>query len=142
VIDAAMYRDSLAPGLLIPCAENWPSWDAAVVLCTEEDEERVIHIILLQTMVKEDHKIYAKGLNQVRDAIPAKWKPGDGLDIRYHYVLVLLVDDGPPDQIPKRKHVLRSSTNPREDPSWGPYNLRQYVMLVRTKELYHPLSQD
>jgi hypothetical protein len=141
VIDAAMDTDSLAPRLLIPCAENWPSWDAAVVLYTEEDDEGVIHIIFLQTMVEEDHKIYAEGLNQIRYAILTKWKLDGELDIRYHYVLVLLVDDGALDQIPKRKHVLRSSADPREDPSWGPY-LRQYVMFVRTKELYHPLSQD
>jgi hypothetical protein len=143
VIDAAMDKDSPAPRLLIPCAENWPSWDAAVVLYTEEEEKRVVHIIFLQTTVKEeDHEIYAKGLNQVRDAIPAKWKFDDGLDIHYHHVLVLLVDDGALDRIPKRKHVLRSWTDPRKDPSWGPYNLRQYVMFVRTKELYRPLSQD
>jgi hypothetical protein len=138
VIDAAMYKDSQPIRLLIPCAKNWPSWDATVVLYAEEEEKRVVHIIFLQMTVREDHEIHSKGLNLVRDAIPAKGKLGDGLEIHYHYVLVLLVDDGSP----KWRHVLLSSKDPRKDPSWSRDDLRQYVMFVHKKELYKTFSQD
>jgi hypothetical protein len=142
VIDGAMDKDSPPLRFLIPCAENWPSWDAAIVLYADEEEKRVVHVIFLQTTITEDHEIYAQGLNQVRDATPAKWKLGDGLDIHYHYVLVLLVEDRALDQIPKRRDVLLSSKEPRKDPSWSSDDLRQYVMFVRMKDLRRPLSQD
>ena len=147
VIDAAMDKDS-PPIRLISCAKNWASWDTAVVLYAEEEGKRAVHIIFLQTTIRRhyghEHEIYAKGLNQVRDAIPAKWKTGDGLDIHYHYVLVLLVHDKAIVRTPKWRPVLLSSKERKEDPSWSPDDLRQYVMFLRAnmKELFKPLWQD
>jgi hypothetical protein len=142
VIDAAMDKDSSLFCLLIPVAKNWPTWDAAVVLHAEEEGKRAVHVIFLQTTVDPDHKIYAKGLNLVRDAIPVNWKLGDGLDIYYHYVLALLVDDSTTLQIPRWRHVLLSSNGKKKDPSWSPDNLSQYAMFMHEKELFKPLSQD
>jgi hypothetical protein len=138
VIDAAIDKDSPPFRLLIPVAKNWPSWDAAVVLYTEEEGKRAVHVIFLQTTIDPDHKIYAKGLNLVRDAIPVNWKLGDGLDIYYHYVLVLLVDDSATLQIPPWRHVLLSSKEKRKDPSWSPDNLSQYAMFIHKDELFKP----
>jgi len=142
VIDAVMDKDSPP----IRLAKNWASWDAAAVLYVEEEGRRAVHIILLETTIRRDrlmegHEIYAKGLNQVRDAIPAKWKHGDELDIHYHYVLVLLVSDNAYWYIPKRRRVLLSSKERKEDPSWSPDDLRQYVMFVPMKVLFKPLIQ-
>jgi len=60
---------------------------------SEEEEKRAVHVIFLQTTIQPDDEICAKGLNQVRNAILAKWKRGEELDYHYHYVLVLLTDD-------------------------------------------------
>jgi hypothetical protein len=109
VMDAVMDRDSPPIRFLIPCAQNWASWDAAVILYAEEEGKRVVHVIFLQTTLKPDHKIYARGLNQLRDTISAKWTCSEGLEVRYHYVLVLLMKDGSLAQIPKWRHVLLSS---------------------------------
>jgi hypothetical protein len=140
VIDATMDKDSPPFRLLIPAAKNWPSWDAAVVLHVEEEGKRVVHIIFLQTTIDPNHEIYAKGLNLVRDAIPVNWELGDRL--YYHYVFVLLVDDGATLHIPQWRQVLLSSKEKRKDPSWSPDNLSQYAMFIHEKELFKPLSQD
>jgi len=142
VVDAAMDRDSPPVRFLIPCAQNWASWDAAVILYAEEEGKRAVHIIFLQTTIRPDHDIYAKGLNELRDAIPAEWKCGEGPDVHYHYVLVLLVEDGSLAQILKWRHVLVSSKGREKDPEWRRDNLRQYVMFVPMKELLKPFSQD
>jgi len=140
VMDAAMDRDSHPIHFLIPCAQNWVSWDAAVIIRAEEMGKGAVHVIFLQTTLSIDHEIKAKGLNQLRDAISAKWTCGEGLDVHYHYVLVLLVEDGSLDQVPKWRDVLLSSKE--KDPDWRRDNLRQYIMFVSAKELLTPLSQD
>jgi hypothetical protein len=89
-----------------------------------------------------DHDILAKGLNQLRDAISAKWTCGEGLDVHYHYVIVLLVKDGALDHVPKWRDVLLSSKGGKKDPDWRRDNVRQYIMFVPAKELLTPLSQD
>ena len=99
-----------------------------------------VHVIFLQTTLSRDHKIKAKGLDQLRDVISAKWTCGEGLDVHYHYVLVLLVEDGSQDHVPKWRDVLLSSGG--KDPDWNRKNLRQYIMFVSAKELLTPLSQD
>jgi len=142
VIDAAMGKDSPPIRFLIPCAQNWASWDAAVILYSEEEGKRAVHVVFLQTTIQPDHEIYAKGLNQVRDPILAKWKRGDGLDVHYHYVLVLLTYEEEMWQIPKWRHILLSSKERKRDPSWRPDNLRQYAMFVPMKELFKPLSKN
>ena len=141
VIAAAMDNDSPLVRFLTPCAQNWATWDAAVIRYAEENGKRAVHVIFLQTTINREHEIYAKGLNQVRDAVPAEWKCGTEVDIYYHYVLVLLVKDGSREQIPKWRHVLLSSKQREKDLSWHPDNLRQYIMFVRMKELFKPLSQ-
>jgi len=138
VIDAAIGKDSPPIRFLIPCAQNWASWDAAVILYSEKEGKRAVHVIFLQTTIQPDHEIYTRGLNQVRDPILAKWKRGDGLDVHYHYVLVLLTYEEEMWQIPKWRHVLLSSKERKRDPSWRPDNLRQYVMFVPMKELFKP----
>ena len=70
VIDAAMDKESPPIRFLIPCGQNWASWDTAVVVCTGEGK-RAAHVILLQMSINLEQEIYSKGLNQVRDAIPA-----------------------------------------------------------------------
>jgi hypothetical protein len=142
VMDAVVDRDSPPIYFLIPCAQDWVNWGAAVVLSVEEEGKRAVHVIFFETTMKSDQDIYAKGLNQLRDAVPANWKLGDGLDIHYHYVLVLPGDDEAALYMPKWRHVLLSSKGQRTDPSWSPDNLRQYVMFVRTKELRKPQWQD
>src|SRR5436305_11808986 len=141
VIAAAMDNDSPPVRFLTPCAQNWATWDAAVIRYAEENGKRAVHVIFLQTTINREHEIYAKGLNQVRDAVPAEWKCGTEVDIYYHYVLVLLVKDGSREQIPKWRHVLLSSKQREKELSCHPDNLRQYIMCVRMKELFKPLSQ-
>jgi hypothetical protein len=75
-------------------------------------------------------------------SISAEWTCGEGLDVHYHYVLVLLVKDGSLDQVPKWRDVLLSSKGEKKDPDWRRDNLRQYIMFVSAKELLTPLSQD
>ena len=86
VIDSPPIR------FIIPCLENWASQDAATILYAEKEGKRAVHIIFLQLTLNQDYKIYAKGLNQVRDAIPEKWKSGEGegVAVHYYYILVLL----------------------------------------------------
>jgi hypothetical protein len=129
VIAAAMDNDSPLVRFLTPCAQNW---DAAVIRYAEGNGKRAVHVIFLQTTINREHEIYAKGLDQVRDAVPEDID----VDIYYHYVLVLLVKDGSREQIPKWRHVLLSSTQRTEDVSWRPDNLRQYIMFVPMKELF------
>ena len=136
-----MDKDSPPIHFLIPCAQNWASWDAAVIIRAEEIGKGAVHVIFLQTTLSLDHEIQAKGLNQLRDAISAEQTCGKGLDVHYHYVLVLGVRDGSVDQVPKWRNVLLSSKGGK-DPSWHQDNLRQYIMFVPMKELYTPLSQD
>jgi hypothetical protein len=132
-----VIEDSLPIRFIIPCSENWASWDAAVILYSEKEDKRVVHIVFLQLTLNQDHEIYAKGLNQVRDAIPEKWKSGEGegVDVHYHYVLVLLTQDETVLQIPKWRSVLLNSKGRKKDPSWGPEKLRQSVMFVPLSEL-------
>jgi hypothetical protein len=139
-IAAAMDNDSPLVRFLTPCAQNWATWDAAVIRYAEGNGKRAVHVIFLQTTINREHEIYAKGLNQVRDAVPVDM---DG-DIYYHHVLVLLVNDGSREQIPKWRHVLLSSTQRQKDVSWRLDNLRQYIMFVPMKELFKPIfvSQD
>jgi hypothetical protein len=142
VIAAATDNDSPLIRFLTPCAQNWATWDAAVIQYAEENGKRAVHVILLQTTVNQEHEIYAKGLNQVRDVVPEEWKCDRKVDVYYHYVLVLLVKYGSREQIPKWRHVLLDSKERKKDPSWRRNNLRQYAMFVRMKELFRPLSQD
>jgi hypothetical protein len=136
VIDAVMDRNSPSIRFLIPCAQNWASWDAALFLRPEK-EKREVHIVFLQTTIRPGHEIYAKGLNQVRDAIPK------GLSVHYHYVLVLLTyDDESAPRIPKWRHVLLDSNEQKGDTLGPRANLRQYIMYVPMKELLKPSSKD
>jgi len=135
-INGVMNKDSLPIRFLIPCAQNWATWDAALFLLTEKRKMREVHIVFLQTTIQTDHDIYAKGLNQVKDAIPK------GLSVHYHYVLVLLTHDESTSHIPKWRHVLLDSKGRKKDTSWRRDNLRQYVMFVPMKELFKPPSKD
>jgi hypothetical protein len=139
VIVGAMDNDSPPIHFLTPCAQNWLIWDAAVIRYAEENGKKAVHVIFLQTTVDPNHDILAKGLNYVRDAIPAD---GTGPDVYYHYVLVLLVEDELPEQIPKWRDVLVNSKQRQKDPSWRPYNLRQYIMFIRMKGLFKQLLED
>jgi hypothetical protein len=141
VMDAAMDRDSPPIHFLIPCAQNWAGWDAAVIMRDKEIGKEAVHVIFLQATLSINHEIHAKGLNQLRDAISTEWTCGEGLEVHYHYVLVLLVEHRSLDQVPKWRDVLLSS-NGKKDPDWRRDNLRQYVMVVSAKELLTPLSQD
>jgi hypothetical protein len=139
VIEAAMDKESPPIRFIIPCAENWASWDAAVIVYSRE--ERAIHVVFLQLTTDPEHEIYAKGLNQVRDVFPTRWKRDKGLNVYYHYVLVLLIQDEESAQIPKWKHVLVNSKDRKKDTAWHPNNLWQYVMFVPMKELFKPPSE-
>jgi hypothetical protein len=147
VIEAAIDKDSPPIRFIIPCAQNWASWDAAVVYSEEEveeeeEKERAIHVIFLQLTTYSEHEIYAKGLNQVRDVLPEQWKRDKGFDVYYHYVLVLLIQDEDRSQIPTWKRVLNNSKDRKKDETWHPDNLQQYVMFVPMEELFKPLSKD
>jgi hypothetical protein len=141
-IAAATDNDSPLFRFLTPCAQNQATWDAAVIQYANENGKRAVHVILLQTTVNQDHEIFAKGLNQVRDVVPTEWKCDRRVDVYYHYVLVLLVEDGSLEQIPKWRHVLTNSKEREKDPSWRQNDLRQYIMFVHPKKLFRPLSQD
>jgi hypothetical protein len=130
--------DNGAPSIhfLYPCARDWATWDAAIIRYAEKNGKRAVHVIFLQATADLDHRIYAKGLNQVRDAIPAEWKYDRGLDVYYHYVLVLFVGERSNRLIPNWRPVSVSSTERKKDPSWGSDDLKQYVMFVAKKELF------
>jgi hypothetical protein len=132
-IEAVMDRDSPPICFLISPAEDWATWDAALFLRFREEEKREVHIVFLQTTIQLDHKIHAKGLNRVRDAIPQNGKGGEGFSVYFHYVLVLLIKDEPT-QIPEWRHVLLNSKEQKEDSSWRRDNLRQYIMYVPMKD--------
>jgi hypothetical protein len=137
IMDTVTDKASPHIHFLIPSAQNWPGWDAALVLHRKEGKKRVVHVIFLQTTLAPDHVIYAKGLNRVRDACPG------GLEVHYHYVLVLLTQDKAAMQIPKWRDVSVSSKEPKKkDKSWHPRNLREYVMFVHMKELCKSPSQQ
>ena len=135
VVDAAINGDSPHVRFIIPCAQNWASWDAAVILYSEKEGKRGVHVIFLQMTTYPGREIYTKGLNQVRDPILAKWKSGEGLEVHYHYVLVLLTRDGAYSRTPEDRPVLLSSKERKVDQSWRPDNLRKYVMFVPMSEL-------
>jgi hypothetical protein len=139
VIEAAMDKGSPPIRFIIPCAQNWASWDAAVIVYSKE--KRVIHVVFLQLTTDPEHEIYAKGLNQVRDVLPTRWKRDKRLYVYYHYVLVLLIQDEERSQIPRWKHVLINSKDRKKDMAWHPNNLWQYVMFVPMKELFKPPSE-
>ena len=142
VMDAVMDKDSPPIRFVIPCAQNWATWDAALFLRSEKEEKRELHIVFLQTIIRPDHGIYAKGLNLVRDAIPKNGKGGEGFSVHYHYVLVLMTCNEPISRIPKWRHVLLDSNEQKKDTSWRRDNLRQYIMYVPLKELLQPSSKD
>jgi hypothetical protein len=135
IVDATMNGDSPHVRFIIPCAQNWASWDAAVVLYSEKEGKRALHVVFLQNTTDPDHEILTKGLDQVRDPILAKWKSGEGLEVFYHYVLVLLIQGESYSKIPKDKPVLLSSKERKKDPSWCLDTLKQYVMFIPLKEL-------
>jgi hypothetical protein len=137
VIAGAMDNDSPPIRFLTPCAQNWPTWDAAVIRYKEEYGKKTVHFVFLQTTVDPKHDILSKGLNYVRDAIPPY---GTEPQVYCHYVLVLLVDDESPVQIPKWREVLVDSKQREKDASWRPYNLKQYIMFIRKKELFKLLE--
>src|SRR5271163_749744 len=88
VIVAAMDNDPPPIRFLTPEAKNWATWDAALIRYAEENGTRVVHMCFFQTTTDPQHDILAKGLSQVRDAIPAEYK--SVLKVYYHYILVLL----------------------------------------------------
>ena len=139
-MEAVVGKGASQIHLLIPCAENWATWDAAIFLYSETGEKRVVHFILLQTTTQASHSIYARGLDMVRDVIPEKWKD-EGIDVQFHYILVLLTGDGSLIQIPKWRPVLFSSVDERIDRWWSRTRLRQYVMFVPLEVLASPLSK-
>lgn len=132
VMKMVVRKDNPPICFLIPCAKNWASWDAALFLRLEDEEKREeIHIVFLQITIQPDHKIYTKGLNQVRDVIPRE------LSVHYHYVLVLLINDDAVEDIhvPKWRHVLLNSNEKTKDASWRYDNLKQYIMCIPMTEL-------
>ena len=139
VIAGAMDNDSPPIRFLTPYAQNWPTWDAAVIRYAEEYGKKAVHVIFLQTTVDPNHDILAKRLDYVRYAIPAY---GTEPEVFYHYVLVLLVEDESPVQIPKWRDVLVDSKQRQKDASWRPYNLRQYIMFIRMKGQFKQLLED
>jgi len=124
---------------VIPQHENWASWDAAVFLRTNVTKPKKkrgrkgksgvqkteVDIVFLQLTTQEDHKIVAKGLNEVRDVMP----DNESLTIRYHFVIVQLIESKPESQIPKWRRVLVKNGG-EADETWDEKNLRQYIMYV------------
>lgn len=115
-----------------------PAWDAALVIGKRQESEVDIHIVFLQLTVDPNHSMYAKGFNQIRDAIP------EGPRIHYHYVLVLLTDDADMEvlKIPVWRPVLKSSKDRKPDESWNKDNLEEYVMFVPMTELGKWLAKE
>ena len=128
-IDRVMNEDFAPICFLIPLPKNWARWDAALFLRSRTAGNSELHVVFLQLTLHEDHDIVAKGLNQVKAAVPRRLK------VHYHYVLVLLIEDEPKSQIPKWKHVLQDSKGRKKDNSWNQDNLKQYVMYVPVEEL-------
>jgi hypothetical protein len=128
-INGVMDENSPPIRFLIPLAQNWASWDAALLLRSGTKKKRELHIVFLQTTLQEGHDIVAKGLNQVKTAVPKRFR------VHYHYVLVLLIYDEPTSQIPKWRHVLLDSKGRKKDKLWNRDNLKQYIMYVPMKEL-------
>jgi hypothetical protein len=126
-IDEVMDKNSPPIRFLIPLAQNWASWDAALFLRTQKKRE--LHIVFFQTTLQGNHDIVAKGLNQVKAAVPKRF------NVHYHYVLVLLIHDKPTLQIPKWRHVLIDSKGRKKDKLWNQGNLKQYIMYVPMNEL-------
>jgi hypothetical protein len=81
---------------------------------SEKEGKTGVHVIFLQMTTYPDHEIYTRGLNQFRDPILAKLKSGKGLEVYYHYVLVLLIHEVY-SWIPKERPVLLSSTERKKD---------------------------
>ena len=134
-INGVMDENSPPIRFLIPLAQNWASWDATLLLRSGTKKEKELHIVFLQTTLQEGHDIVAKGLNQVKAAVP------EGLSVHYHYVLVLLIYDKPTSQIPKWRHVLLDSKGRKKDELWDQGNLKQYIMYVPMKELLKRSSE-
>jgi hypothetical protein len=65
-------------------------------------------------------------MNHVRDVLPEKWKRDEGLNVYYHYVLVLLIEGEERLQIPKWKHILIDSKN-RHDMASGQLTTVRHV---------------
>src|SRR5271154_5115433 len=110
VMERTMDKDPPVIYFLIPCSQNPESWDA-VIVSSEKEERRAVHVVFLKTMTQPEHtqhQIIAKGLNQVRDAVPKTWDC-EGRNVHYHYVLVLLTHDNEESDIPQWRHVLISS---------------------------------
>jgi hypothetical protein len=128
-IDRVMGEDFAPICFLIPLPKNWASWDAALFLRSGTAENSELYVVFLQLTLQKDHDIVAKGLNQVKAAVPI------GLNVHYHYVLVLLIEDMPKSSIPKWRHVLHDSKGRKTDNSWNRDNLKQYVMYVPVEEL-------
>lgn len=124
---------------LIPCGENWASWDAALFIGKHRKNGVDIHIVFLQLTLDPNHKILAKGLNQVRDAIPKK---KNGVWIHYHYVLVWLTYDNDITRlkVPAWRQVLTNSKDGKKDGSWN--NLKEYVMFVSRTDLVKVSQED
>ena len=123
---------------LIPCGENWASWDAALFIGKHRKNGVNLHVVFLQLTVNPNHDILAKGLNQVRDAILPEPK---GVWIYYHYVLVLLTQHDEIDQlnIPTWRPVLDNSKDRKIDESWDMKTLMQYIMFVPRTALVKPV---
>jgi hypothetical protein len=136
VVEEVMNGNPPRFRILFPCAKNWPTWDAAIVLSAREEEKTAIHVIFLQTTTDPQHPIVSKGLNAIKDAAV-------GHQTYYHYVLVLLTNDhDPTDQkIPKWRDVT-SSLKGEKDKFWTQKELKQYVMFVPMKQLFKPRSED
>jgi len=138
-MERTMDKDPPVIYFLIPCSQNPESWDA-VIVSSEKEERRAVHVVFLKTMTQPEHtqhQIIAKGLNQVRDAVPKTWDC-EGRNVHYHYVLVLLTHDNEESDIPQWRHVLISSKEQKKDPSWHRDNLRQYIMFVPMGALREP----
>ena len=130
-IEAVILKPGDPPTIrfLIPCGENWASWDAALFIGERREDGLDVNIVFLQLTVDPNHTILAKGLNQVRDAIPQNL---NGVRVRYHYILVLLTQYDQTDglKIPLQRPVLKNSRNRERDDTWDMNTLTQYIMFV------------
>jgi hypothetical protein len=69
ILHSPGYGDSPSIRFLIPCTQNWASWDAALIIGRKEQKE--LHVVFLQLALDPEQKIFSKGLNHVRNALPA-----------------------------------------------------------------------